>query len=763
MQARMSLCRSLSMIILYAFGAHAFRVPEYLEPSSFQDDDNILQSSSSSQLSKRNPGRDTSQVSLTMNVHISPPPPPQCVNSTSTQGRYTSLICWLWELELIIPDQEFSKGIISVKIHDMICSQFQVNSTNSEYIPGSSNRHTDPLLDLTIHGVSATCSGQYKTGLTGGTVQVLVDNIANKPIHIQTAINSSIIQPKDSDIVKIPVGANITDCETNLQVPKEGGISFTGSFSSKFVELFSKPIARHVTSTLNSQICPQVEQIVNEKLTAFIVEMDAFLEKLIFGKKNGEGETLLSDNSSTSIIDAVRDFDFEKKTSNPLHIFNLHGENTVKRGESDSKDSDGTTMQKLGVRELESVQNPMSTVEESTTQMESMQIPLTLNATNLLEWNEVILLQKSINAASSLINTHLDEGILLDLLERVGWFGRDNGSGSDCIDCGYFFRGVNGLIRNITDNGQLHLKIHRDVDFVIKKLGRISLTVQNITIGGLDTFTRLGLYPEEPHYLTPKVGLNELEFRIGVDMKVFPGDDTYISGDPLEESFNVFVNASSLLLDFKADIGILKDELHTITLEDLFNGQYSELVLSLAHLALSNSTSKLSVDAIGLHPSKSSDSLEISLDELVNNVINLVLSEYHELVSRSLEASFNGPGLDSINKALRRWIQGEIFKSHSFEESKTGSTGMQDFYQFNESQTVRAIHDYFSSQIFTSKTNAFAACISSFIQENPLIPKSTLHKGMSIFMEYFSFENLHIDNQGKNERWSDSSTLIPFH
>ena len=745
------------MIILYAFGAHAFRVPEY------QHDDTILQRRSSSQLSK-NLGLDTSQVSL-MNTHIGPTPPPQCANSTSSQGRYTSLICWLWELQLIIPDQEFSKGIISVKIHDMICSQFQVNSTNSEYIPGSSDHYTDPLLDLTIHGISTTCSGKYKTGLTGGTVQVLVDNIADEPVHVQTAINSSIIQPRDSDIISIPVGATMTDCETNLQVPKEGGISFSGSFSSKFVELFSKPIARHVTSTLNSQICPKVKQNVNEKLTAFIEEIDVFLEKLIFGKVNGEEETLLSYTSSTSIVDAVRDFDFEEKTSNQLHMFNIHGDDDVKRGESQNKDSDGTTIQKIGVRELEFVQNPMSAVVESTTQMESKQTSLIPNATELLEWNEILLLQKSINAASSLINTHLDEGILLDLLKRAGWFGRDNGSGSSCIDCGYFFRGVNGLIRNITNNGILHLKIHRDVDFVIKKLGRISLTVQNITIGGLDTFTRLGLYPEQPHYLTPKVGLDELEFRIGVDMKVFPEDDTYISGDPLEESFNVFVNASNILLDLKADICVLKDELHNITMEDLFNGQFSKLVRSLAHLVLSNSTSKLSVDAIGLHPSKSSDSdsLEISLDALVNNVINLVLSEYHDLVSRSLEAAFNGPGLDSINKALRRWIQGEIHKSHSLEESKTRSTGMQDFYQFNESKSVRAIHDYFSSQRITSKTNAFATCISSFIQENPLIPKSTLHKGMSIFMEYFSFENLHIDNQGKNKRWSDSPTLIPFY
>ena len=581
-------------------------------------------------------------------------------------------------------------------------------------------------------------------------MKVLVDNIDNKAIHIQTAIHSTIIQPQDSDIIKIkfPSGANMTACETNLQVPKEGGISFTGSFSSRFVELFSTSIARHVTSTLNAQICPQVEKSVNERLTALIGEMDTFLEELIFGK---QANHQVVDMASPFVSDGreMNDngiFPTVVQKANPILAFGGKEE----QFETKDKDTDGKlSMTNVEtVRELDLMQIYESIAEQTRSKEELMQRYFTDNDTEVLRWSEVIMLEKSIHAISGFVNKHLDKGILLDLLDRYGWFGRGQDSG--CIDCGYFYRGINGLIRNVTGNGQIQLNVDRDVDFVIEQLGRVSLKIQNITISGLDTFSRIRLDPEEPYYITPQVALEDLEFNIGIDMKVFPGEDTYIHGDPLEESFNICLNASSVLLDLKAEIGLLKGKLHAITMEDLFNGQVSfkKLKESVNRLILSNSTSQISFDKMSLHPSQGSDSLETSLDALVNNMIDLVLSEYDDLVSRSLEAAFSGPGLDSINKALDGWLKGHAHEIHGLDSSRAGYD-MQDFFHFNESKHVRAIHDLLSSQGTVSMTNAFVACISYFIRENPLVPTSTLHGGMNVFLQKFSFENFHIDNQGK--------------
>ena len=742
------------MITLHSMGTWAsLGVPEQssLQPSSFQD---------------------------TNIVRIDPPSPPlpQCNNSTSSQGRYTSLICWLWELELLIPDQEIRKGLITVKIHDMICSQFQLNSTDSEYIPGmmngnvsrsrsNSNSNSDnnntsnPSLNLTIHGVSTACIGKYKSGLTGGTVKVLVDNIDNEPIHIETAIISTIIEPPDSDIIsiKFPSRANMTACESNLQVPKDGGISFTGSFSSKFVEMFSTSIAKHVTSTLNAQICPQVEKSVNEKLTGLIERIDVFLEGLIFGNMtNGD----ITNVTSSSVREGWHEMLVDKVASEDISsILDRKGDPILlpSGGEEDQSEithtdtNDILSMSNIGVvRELDSVHRFEAIEKRKKSDENAMQRFSIANDTQVLQWKEVVILEKSIDALSSFVNNHLDEGILLDVLNRIGWFGRDQGSG--CMDCGYFFRGINGLVRNITDNGQIQLDIHRDVDFVVQNLGRISLSFQNITINGLDTFTRIGVYPEAPYFLTPQVAMNDLELIIGTDLKVFPGEDTYIHGGPLEESFNIYVNASSLLLDLKAEIGVLKDELRDITMEDLFNGQipFKTLKESVTRLVLSNSKSNISVDEMTIHPSQSSDSLEKSLDSMVNNVMDLILSEYDELVSRSLEAAFNGPGLDSINKALHTWLRGQIHEKDGLEDSRTGSD-LQDFFHFNESKYVSTIHDFLSSQDLVSKSNSFVACISYFMRENPLIPTSALHKGMNVLMQNFSFQNFHLDNQGKTE------------
>ena len=485
----------LIMITLHSMGTWAsLGVPEQssLQPSSFQD---------------------------TNIVRIDPPSPPlpQCNNSTSSQGRYTSLICWLWELELLIPDQEIRKGLITVKIHDMICSQFQLNSTDSEYIPGmmngnvsrsrsNSNSNSDnnntsnPSLNLTIHGVSTACIGKYKSGLTGGTVKVLVDNIDNEPIHIETAIICTIIEPPDSDIfsIKFPSRANMTACESNLQVPKDGGISFTGSFSSKFVEIFSTSIAKHVTSALNAQICPQVEKSVNEKLTGLIERIDVFLEGLIFGNMtNGD----ITNVTSSSVREGWHEMLVDKVASEDISsILDRKGDPILlpSGGEEDQSEithtdtNDILSMSNIGVvRELDSVHRFEAIEKRKKSDENAMQRFSIANDTQVLQWKEVVILEKSIDALSSFVNNHLDEGILLDVLNRIGWFGRDQGSG--CMDCGYFFRGINGLVRNITDNGQIQLDIHRDVDFVVQNLGRISLSFQNITINGLDTFTRIGV------------------------------------------------------------------------------------------------------------------------------------------------------------------------------------------------------------------------------------------------------------------------------
>ena len=122
----------------------------------------------------------------------------------------------------------------------MTCSHFQIKSIASDYIPSSID-DVDPKLSIDIFGISATCQGKYKSGLTGGKVEVTVQNSKSSAFEFFLSLKSSSFSSHGNSI-NIPSQANITSCETNLEVPREGGITFHGSISAKIISLFSKSI-----------------------------------------------------------------------------------------------------------------------------------------------------------------------------------------------------------------------------------------------------------------------------------------------------------------------------------------------------------------------------------------------------------------------------------------------------------------------------------------------------------------------------------------
>ena len=129
----------------------------------------------------------------------------------------------------------------------MTCSHFQVESIASDYIPSSID-HIAPILSIDVFGISATCQGKYKSGLTGGKVEVTVQNAPDSPFEVQTTLTSSSFSSHDINM-NIPFQGNITSCETNLEVPREGGIIFHGSVSAKRIGLFSKSIGEKGNNT----------------------------------------------------------------------------------------------------------------------------------------------------------------------------------------------------------------------------------------------------------------------------------------------------------------------------------------------------------------------------------------------------------------------------------------------------------------------------------------------------------------------------------
>ncbi len=613
--------------------------------------------------------------------------------------HYHSLVCWLYNLNVSIPDESFRKGIISVSISEMTCTKFQVNRTESAYSPSNSdsNEIDDPTLDVKVFGISATCTGLYHSGLTGGTVTVLIESIpvemnhvsrvsnheevhvSSLPLHLKTSIGSTNIQITNMtrvSQVRAPSSGELRTCATNIEVPEHNGISFSGSFSARFVEIFAKSIASHVTGALNSQVCPSLKKMVDRKLTSLLEQLDKVLVDILNGG-----------------------------------------------------------------------------IEQDTSGLEPLQHKAKDEA-DLMQWREVLLLRDILIQGSILANRYLDRGIIIDTMERIGWPDMKDKGEESCIDCGYFFRGINGLVRNLTKgSASAIIRLDRKIEYNIQSFGKVTLFIRNITIGGLDTFTELGLVPTQAHAIDARVLMNELTVTLDTDLVIY-----LVGGEELNESFALSLNTSDLLLDADLDFGILRDAFRDVTFKDFqaapsaFCDPWRKLLHTLSYAYLPALLINLSVDSIQVRPLHTqTDAMEASLDGTVNDIFELILTEYKMLVTKVLGAFSNGSGRDLLNKFLHRML--ESYNKTGNDESCMGAFQMsqtrQDFFKFNESIVLSRVHDFFLKENVISRFNEFSSCVTSYLSTSS-IEQEDVDRIRDDFGIKFTLDNIFLADVGLN-------------
>ena len=111
--------------------------------------------------------------------------PPDCTHPDKNR-----LECWLWNLQVKIPSQSF-KDWITITVHDMVCSQFQLQTLES-----STNQNT---LTLTIGTVHAFCHGRYhSSGGIKGDVQAGVSEQQQQQQQQEDANMSDLEKNGDS-------------------------------------------------------------------------------------------------------------------------------------------------------------------------------------------------------------------------------------------------------------------------------------------------------------------------------------------------------------------------------------------------------------------------------------------------------------------------------------------------------------------------------------------------------------------------------------
>ncbi|GAX11649.1 hypothetical protein FisN_7Lh008 [Fistulifera solaris] len=197
--------------------------------------------------------------------------PSECWHSSD--GRYYDpLACWLWHLQVNIPDQSFHSGLVSIEISHLHCTNFTVGALLSTYSAPST-------LQWNAQNVSAICQGSYQ--LTGAIIAGEIYAQINSTDHamdiaLQISSSSDAVTP-NSTILR-PRAVHTIKCQTNIQLED---LQFTGSISAKIVNVFAKQISNYVTGAIQQQICPLFSTQVDPWMTQQLSKVNEWIDRIL--------------------------------------------------------------------------------------------------------------------------------------------------------------------------------------------------------------------------------------------------------------------------------------------------------------------------------------------------------------------------------------------------------------------------------------------------------------------------------------------------
>lgn len=193
-------------------------------------------------------------------------------NSHCGKHKYSPLDCWLWNLQVPIPDQTFNESVFRLNLLEMNCTHFQLTSIESAYVPSNTSRK-NPSVDLLVEGISATCMGKYKTTGLSGKLQASVVASSAEALEISLDFDTGYRHK-----LRMATGVSTKQCQTNLMCDD---ITFSGSVSAKIINLFKKTIQNYISQALSTQLCPVLKQIADKRLTDLIRKIDEYLLGII--------------------------------------------------------------------------------------------------------------------------------------------------------------------------------------------------------------------------------------------------------------------------------------------------------------------------------------------------------------------------------------------------------------------------------------------------------------------------------------------------
>jgi hypothetical protein len=329
-----------------------------------------------------------------------------------------------------------------------------------------------------------------------------------------------------------------------------------------------------------------------------------------------------------------------------------------------------------------------------------------------------------------LLNQYLNKGLFVTAMDLLGWT-----TIYDKEDCGYFFRGVNGLLRTLS-RGHVDIKVPKqiqNVSFVIPSYGKVLLQVQNVQVDGLDNFTSpislLQPRANQTFYSTLSTE-RDVNISIAVKLQLTPmmKNGMMVQGDALQESFVLSVNSSRARVGANMAMEYNAQQFFNIHLQDVIHAiqnyqnvsQWSCLLAPIEALDISNLLLDVVLSSIVFSPTdKTTGRLEKDIDAMLNSVLRLFLTEYSILVTESLTGLVGGPAQTALNDVIRTWISNGHY-SPSLQQHCTNMTAYDDdtpdMLDFNNLPILRQWNDFMNRSLDT--VNEYMACVANVFNKS---------------------------------------------
>mmetsp|Transcript_34010 Transcript_34010/g.69337 ORF Transcript_34010/g.69337 Transcript_34010/m.69337 type:complete len:1431 (+) Transcript_34010:80-4372(+) len=601
--------------------------------------------------------------------------------NTISRGRYHALVCWLWDAQIHLPNEQFKEEIFTISVNDLSCTNFQVASTKSSYVPSSAGaKKNNPSLQIDLTGISATCKGNYGwSGIGRGSGNV-VASVSGNTVHLEVDVASAPLSDhvKHSSTNKnnahaslpFPTLATVSSCQPNFDVHD---VQFTGS--AKIIGLFGKTISKKLTAVLNQHVCSLIKKNGEKAIDEALHAAGEYLGGLILHPP--EEDASISANPTESLMSLA----IQRSNSEALHT-NLENDSVV-------------------------------------------------------SWDgDMPLLKRILSGINNFIGDHMNEGIILKTLQTI--------NPSICEDCGFFFKGLNGMVNSFTRGTgsadftvpETILTFHRNHTFNLPSYGKVSIAPQKMKVSGLNNLTELSLLrPVGQNSMSSSIASDAaLLFTISMDMEVTPTKGGSFQGDTLNESFELTFNMSNVNLKADSSVVFDREVLNKLTVGSFISGSYTTydsnrnimncVLEALSSIVLTDASGVLSLDNMSIaaianaKETSTETSLEDNVDEVINNVLQLLVLEYPSTVTESLAALIHSPVRDFVNSALSKFI-GD-FKQLPLHcvNVEVPQNAVERPFRFDENVYLWMFDSLFDGGNMVDTVNSFIDCATNTLTQN---------------------------------------------